>query len=612
MLLFAMLLGCSDPSSNPASSSDNTSNTTTDTDVTLTSDTDDATPGDTPSQALQVTLSAPATATGCAQVTVTAELLGTVASQAWSIEGWPLVSGERSDDGRTLTFQAPVVPMDTELTITLVATGDGAREATGSAVVRVEATPTGEGLGDGMALDCAPFDHGVASGDPSTNSVLLWTRVEPSDNGGSASAEVQWVMARDRWLSDVVAQGTAGVRAEHDHTVQIEVGELEPGTTYYYQFQTAGGERSALGRTRTAPEGATAQFRLASMSCSSIFSGYFNAYGRIAERDDLDLVVHWGDYLYDFVDENEQVRVPEPPPVDPSSQAQWQERHRYYLSDPNLRAARAAHPWVVIWDNHDVDDDGDRSQRVTEVFRSYVPMRLTDPNDNRIGYRALRFGDLVDLIVVDALLHRDSENMLGEPQWSWLEEQITNSTATWRVLGNQKLVSTLFIPGDLLSVGNWEDRPAQRTRLFALLGTRGDNLILSGDLHFTLAADLVDMPLDPMNPYDPTDPASADRSVGVELLATSISRGNFDEQLCNGLCDEVNLTLIDTLQQELARINAHYALAELIEHGYGILDITPERITAELWFSPIRTQTRDERLGATLTVEQGANRWTRP
>ncbi|MEO1271544.1 MAG: alkaline phosphatase D family protein, partial [Myxococcota bacterium] len=167
-------------------------------------------------------------------------------------------------------------------------------------------------------------------------------------------------------------------------------------------------------------------------------------------------------------------------------------------------------------------------------------------------------------------------------------------------------------PGDLLSVGNWEDRPAQRTRLFALLGTRGDNLILSGDLHFTLAADLVDMPLDPMNPYDPTDPASADRSVGVELLATSISRGNFDEQLCNGLCDEVNLTLIDTLQQELARINAHYALAELIEHGYGILDITPERITAELWFSPIRTQTRDERLGATLTVEQGANRWTRP
>ena len=116
------------------------------------------------------------------------------------------------------------------------------------------------------------------------------------------------------------------------------------------------------------------------MSCSSIFSGYFNAYRRIAERNDIDLVVHLGDYIYDFVDADEQVRVPVPAPVDPQTLAEWRERHSYYLLDPDLRAARQMQPWAVIWDNHDTDGDSPQhTADAMQAFLEYVPMRLTNP-----------------------------------------------------------------------------------------------------------------------------------------------------------------------------------------------------------------------------------------
>ncbi|MBH25041.1 MAG: hypothetical protein CMH57_11405 [Myxococcales bacterium] len=567
----------------------------------------DAPEGDASSGGPRVTLSGPSEASGCDAVTVTASVEGDAASLDWSLEGLPLIAAERGDDGLTLVIEAPVVTTETTLTARLTATDAQGAEGSDAITLIVAPTAPGEGLSEGMAAGCGPFPHGVASGDPEGDSVLLWTRV--TSPGDAAAVELRWVVAADRWFEQIVSEGIVSATAERDHTVTVEAGGLTPGTTYYYRFES-GEARSPLGRTRTAPAGPTERVRLASMSCSSIFSGYFNAYGRLAERDDLDAVVHLGDYLYDFVDENERVRVPTPEPPDPDSQALWRARHRYYLSDPDLRRARAAHPWVVIWDNHDVDDDGDRTQRVAEVFREYVPMRPpVVEGDPRVAYRALRFGDLVDLILIDALLHRTEDDILGPAQWSWLTARLRGAPTAWRVIGNQKLVSTLFVPGGLLDPGNWDDYPQTRARLFELLGEADDNLILSGDLHFTIAADLVDRPTDPMDLYDPA--TDAERSVGVELLATSISRGNFDEQLCSGRCDEGNLNIITVVQQELAVVNPHIAAAELIEHGYGVLDITAERVTAELWYSPIREPSRDERLGATLVVERGANQWTR-
>jgi len=286
----------------------------------------------------------------------------------------------------------------------------------------------------------------------------------------------------------------------------------------------------------------------------------------------------------------------------------WRERHRYYLSDPDLRAARAAHPWFVIWDNHDVDENpGDENPRAVEVFREYVPMRQPLPEDPRIGFRALRYGDLLDVVVIDALLNRTTDDLLGEAQWSWLEARLRSEvTSTWRILGNQKLVSPLEVPGGLLSAGHWEDYPESRRRLLQLLGETGDNVMLSGDLHFTIAADMA--MVEEGVSYNPETGAGA---VGAELLATSITRGNFDEQICSGLCDPQNLMIIEVIESQLLQGNPHISKLELIEHGYGVLEVTPERVVAEMWFSPIRASDHEETLGMRLVVELGANRWSR-
>ena len=353
-------------------------------------------------------------------------------------------------------------------------------------------------------------------------------------------------------------------------------------------------------------------------SCSSIFSGYFNAYRRIAEREDLDLVIHLGDYLYDFVDENEQVRVPEPEPEDPSDVAGWRRRHGYYLSDPDLRLARAMHPWMVMWDNHDLQrNEPPAYGGGVQAFREWVPMRQPDPARPEIGYRALSYGALLQVILADVLLYRDIEmvpgsseaSILGEEQYGWLDGTLTGSTQSWRIIGSQKLIGTLLVPpgvteGGYFDTGTRDGYHASRTRLFDRLASLGlkDNVVLSGDSHISVMMDLVD---DPANPAAPYDPATSDASVGVEVLASSVSRGNFDEQL------GPVYALIDGITADIAGRNPHQAYLDLVEHGYGLLDIQPDRIVAELWYSPVLQVSEQERMGMSLRVDRGSGKWTR-
>ena len=238
-------------------------------------------------------------------------------------------------------LRAPVVSVETPVHI----------ENSAGASYDVSVLPTAppSGYPEGMAAGCVPFAHGVASGDPTSDRVLLWTRVT-----ADADLAVQWEVATDAAFDTIVAQGEVTATAASDHTVQVEASGLDPATTYYYRF-VADGSRSEVGRTRTAPGPGTDAVRLAVVSCSSIYSGFFNAYRRIAERDELDLLVHVGDYIYDFPDEDELIRIPDPFPESPNDLASWRATHAYHLTDPDLRAARAAHPWIMLWDNHDVD-----------------------------------------------------------------------------------------------------------------------------------------------------------------------------------------------------------------------------------------------------------------
>jgi alkaline phosphatase D len=215
------------------------------------------------------------------------------------------------------------------------------------------------GGGQAEQRSAAVFRHGVASGDPLTDRVMLWTRATPRVETPS-SVPVRWIVADDERLQRVVASGTVDTSSARDLTVKVDAGGLRPGRTYYYAFE-AGGERSPIGRTKTLPQDDVSRVRLASISCSNYPAGYFNVYRCVANRDDLDAVVHLGDYIYEFAngvygDGSGSGRVPMPA-GEASTLADYRLRYATYRSDVDLQAAHAAHPFIAVWDDHEVIND---------------------------------------------------------------------------------------------------------------------------------------------------------------------------------------------------------------------------------------------------------------
>ncbi len=558
----------------------------------------------------------PTKATACNTVELTSVATGDVASQGWNSVNYPLVFIERHDD--VLRFQAPAVARLE--TIQIVHWARDSKGKLHQAEHYVEVSPADNlpsNISDGMAPDCQPFIFGIASGDPKPTSVILWTALDPSIP--SSSTTLQWELATDKGFTQIIATGETTASEQNGQTAQALVTELTPATTYYYRFKDNTGNYSRMGRTKTAPNMNAENLRFAVASCSSIYSGYFNAYRRISERNDLDLVLHLGDYIYDFVDEDEEVRVPTPYPQVPVGLDGWRERHRYYLQDPDLRLARAAHPWIVMWDNHDLDTQNvARFNQSVQAFREWVPMQAAPENRSGLAYRRFQYGSLVDLFMLDVLTHRNQDlipgtttpSILGNSQFDWLENHLAESTARWRVLASQKVMGTvkvnpIYAEGrSVFDLGTWDGFPASRTRLFDMIKRLGLNnqVVISGDSHVTIALDLVDNPDDPANLYDPT---TNNRSIGVEILPTSISRGNFDETL-GDLVDLLDVIVPDTYER-----NPHHRSLELTKHGYGLLDFTSEKLTAEMWYSPILEVSETEFLGLRLTSDIDTNQWNR-
>lgn len=564
---------------------------------------------------VSVTMTGPTLVDACDQPTFTLDAAPDFTPH-WHVLGAPWVDFDVTDAGNRLTMRAPAVARETVLRVEVRRTpADPVPAAAIDLTVRPVGSP--EALAIGLAPDCGRFAWGVASGDPSADGVLIWTRVAPPPD--DTPVPLRWLVAADRALTDVVAEGRAVAVTESDYTVTVDVGGLGPGTTWFYRFETDGpsSERSTTGRTRTLPVGDVARARLAVGSCASLFSGYFTAYAHLAARDDLDLVLHLGDFIYDFVDENERIRVPSPEPVEPVDAEGWRDRFRLYLTDPDLRAARRAHPFFMIWDNHDLDRTSPETRRATtEVFREYVPMRRPDPSgDPTIAYRAVELGSLAEVLLVDVLLHRTpaadgvAGDILGPAQWAFVEERLAATETAWRVLGSQKLFDTLkYPPVNLPEASDWDEFPESRRRLVKALAPLGDNVLLTGDLHFTIATDVVADPLEEGNPYDP---ATGIGSVGVELLAAGFTRGNFDESLCSGPCGAASDRIFDNIRKMLLNLNPHARFFELLDHGYGVVELTPDVVTAEVWYTDILTPGAPETLGVTLRADRGANRWQR-
>ena len=349
------------------------------------------------------------------------------------------------------------------------------------------------------------FRHGVASGDPLSDRVILWTRVTLPDGGASTPVvEVRWRIAGDPALARIVAQGTLHATGERDFTVKVDAGGLQPGRPYYYAFET-GGDRSPVGRTRTLPAGAVDRVRLASVCCSNYPSGFFNVYRCLANREDLDAVVHVGDYIYEFEngvygDGTGLLRIPEPR-REAVTLSDYRIRYATYRTDPDLQDAHRRHPFIVVWDDHELTNDawaggaanhnpergeGDWATRKAAAYRAYLewmPIRES-PGTGIHLYRGFRFGSLVDLLMLDTRGLRDQQaatdavaaladpnrTILGSAQEAWLFDQLRSSQRAgtgWRVLGQQVMFSRVAQPGRPVMLSDtWEGYQAARDRVF--------------------------------------------------------------------------------------------------------------------------------------------------
>ncbi len=479
----------------------------------------------------------------------------------------------------------------------------------------------------------APFLHGVASGDPLSDRVILWTRItlepQPTD-----TIVVEWTVALDPSLKNVVASGEAYTDHECDFTVKVDALLPYPATTYYYGFRYQGVE-SMTGRTRTAPTSAVNALRIAVCSCSSIYSGYMNGYGRIADRNDLDLVIHCGDYIYNWPDENERVRIPTDfiDEKDPETLEELRRRYAYYRRDPQLSRAHQQHPFAIIWDNHDIES-GPREAAI-QAFHEWTPIRAPEPGNNNLIYRHLPYGPLLDILMLDTRhigrdpvvktsnpllndsIDDDNRSLLGAVQYQWLTDNLSASGTQWRILGNQVMMAPLLalglvdnpdddMPGYndaglILNPVQWDGYSAERRRLFQFLRERGigNNIVVTGDMHMSFAADLVE---DPIN-KTLYNRKTGGKSVGVEFLPTSISRGNIDEQI--GATPGTLASIAAAVATGIA--NPHIQYADYREHGYGIVHLTAEEATFEFWYTPILYQTRYQWLGASLVCKTGKN-----
>ncbi len=473
----------------------------------------------------------------------------------------------------------------------------------------------------GRAQSADPFTLGIASGSPRPDRLVLWTRLapQPLDGGGMPDrpVEVEWELAEDEGFARIAARGTFTAVPQHAHTVHAEPAGLAPGRTYWYRFRAMGVE-SAAGRTRTAPaEGAAVdRFRFAFASCQMYEHGYFSAYRHMADQD-LDLVVHLGDYIYEMSWGRRHVR--RHLGAIPTELWEFRDRWALYKSDADLRAAHAICPWVAIWDDHEVANDytGDRSPRTADpvqfgriraaAYQTYwehmpLPMAAAPQGPDMRIHDRYRFGDMLDLTLLDDRQHRSrppcgkepaagcddrtapARTMLGEAQERWLDQGLRDAEGRWTIIAQQTLMAELDRKaGEEKSfwVDGWDGYPAARSRLLSSIATHrpSNPVVISGDVHAFWVADLK---------QDFTDPASA--ILASEIVGTSItSQGPSENTIRTGLAE-----------------NPHIRYARGDKRGYVTMTLSKETARAELLgVDDVADEKSAVRPVATFIVESG-------
>jgi alkaline phosphatase D len=434
----------------------------------------------------------------------------------------------------------------------------------------------------------APFFHGIASGDPTANSVILWTRI----TGAEETAEVLWEIATDTTFSTIVSNGNVSATAQNDYTVKVIATNLSENSWYYYRFLT-NGIYSPMGRTRTAPAGGIENLRFAVMSCSNYQDGFFNAYRDVATKNDVDAIIHLGDYIYeygisDFSPGTDTSRLHQPE-NEVVSLEEYRIRQSHYKLDPDLQEIHRQFPFIVIWDDHETANnswvggaqnhtegvEGEweaRKNNGKQAFFEWMPVS----EDNGLLRRNFSWGNLVELIMLDTRLEgRDvqagtsgsavtdtNRTLLGAPQLEWFKSNLSSSQAQWKLIGNQVMIAPLRIFGNPVNEDQWDGYPAERERVLKHIDDNNINncVFLTGDIHTSWGNDV------PRNINNYTASTGAG-SVAVEYVCTSVTSSSF-------LTFGVPVQLIQVF-------NPTVKYADLTKRGYLLLDVNQQNVQGD-------------------------------
>lgn len=502
---------------------------------------------------------------------------------------------------RGLSRVASSVPVSRRRILTVAAAG-GLVAATGSWRAVAARAATVAGSAPRLAVD--PFALGVASGDPGADGVVLWTRLtqDPAAVAGGmppVDVPVRWMVARDEGMRRIVAGGRVAATPEAAHSVRVVVEGLEPDRPYWYRF-VVGDHETPVARTRTFPAANRRADRLdfAVTSCQNYRDGYYNAWADVAADEDLDAVLFLGDYIYESGEGMGAVRAH--PIAEVVTLDEYRARYALYRGDANLQAAHAVAPWLVVWDDHEVDNNYQGTSpevgsptsdpaaflaRRAAAYRAWwehMPTRLAPPTGPDLPiHRRADFGRLARFHLLDTRQYRSNQpcapandvgpvcaeargpdlTVLGDAQERWLDAGLRSSGASWDLLGQQVTFSQLaFSPGPdgVRNLDQWDGYPDARRRMIDAWRRAGikNPVVLTGDIHANIVGDVTADFDDPQAPH-----------VGTELVGTSIS-------------SSAPAVLQQVLTDVVGR-SPHLRWADATARGWLRATVTPEVLQAD-------------------------------
>ncbi|KAK2764866.1 hypothetical protein FQN54_008563 [Arachnomyces sp. PD_36] len=526
------------------------------------------------------------------------------------------------------------------------------------------------------------FTHGVASGDPYPNSVILWTRCAPEVDNVDDDTPVEgtaglynnvpiqdghatplskspvclnYKVSKDEDFKKIADKGTVFTSSDVDYTVKVEASHLQPFQTYYYQFTVCDSDKSSpVGRTKTTPEAGDPVedgVGIAVFSCSHFANGYFNAYGNAARKDDVDFVVHLGDYIYESDGDGSAINRTQYPEKYIFSLYDYRKRHATHKTDLDLLQNQQNFPWIPVWDDHEVSDNTYRDgssklfnteesfletgegisvdQRKMNAVRAYfewMPIRQVDMDDGLRIWRNFKIGSLVDLLMLDTrqydrsitdiytntdYIHTISDDagrsMMGPRQENWFYHNLIDSNergASWRIIGSQMIFGHIQQTADDPNPYNydaWDGYMANKNRTLQTLydNNIGNNIFIAGDTHANWVSDVI------WHGVHEYDDVTGNGSIGAEFGGTAVTSSG-------QMGDSKDLEESQAKSKDLVDMNLELKWSEVYYRGYFELHLTPDVVEANFFGVPDWSIRSPQEVPlANFTVFAGENRLSR-